>query len=89
MKITAIISALLPLVAYAADFEHAEGKSPAIVGGNSVPEGQFIVLVSLQDNGFHFCGGSLINKNTVVTAAHCSTDLNLAQIKVRAGSLVS
>uniref|UniRef100_A0A8C3XPA7 chymotrypsin n=1 Tax=Chelydra serpentina TaxID=8475 RepID=A0A8C3XPA7_CHESE len=44
-----------------------------IVNGETAVPGSWPWQVSLQDNtGFHFCGGSLISENWVVTAAHCS-----------------
>ncbi|XP_015671362.1 chymotrypsinogen B-like [Protobothrops mucrosquamatus] len=43
-----------------------------IVNGEDAVPGSWPWQVSLQDKtGFHFCGGSLINENWVVTAAHC------------------
>jgi trypsin len=45
----------------------------SIVGG--LPTGssdQYPMIVSMQRNNRHFCGGTLVDPFTVVTAAHCS-----------------
>lgn len=43
--------------------------------------------VSVQDAEGHFCGGSIIDANTIVTAAHCLEGYDASEIRIRAGVL--
>uniref|UniRef100_A0A8C4JPN8 Ovochymase 2 (gene/pseudogene) n=1 Tax=Dromaius novaehollandiae TaxID=8790 RepID=A0A8C4JPN8_DRONO len=57
-----------------------------IVGGNQVKRGSHPWQVSLKRRQKHFCGGTIVSAQWVVTAAHCVLDRNLLQyLKVTAG----
>jgi len=61
----ALAAALYTPAAPAADF------STKIVGGEEAVKGEYPFIVSLQGRSGHFCGGSLIRKDWVMTAHHC------------------
>jgi len=46
-----------------------------IVGGSDATPGEFPYQISFQDTqwgfAFHFCGGSILDEDTMITAAHC------------------
>lgn len=56
-------------VSYAVNpFKSVGGR---IVGGEGTTIRQYPFATSMEYNKYHRCGGSLLNTNTVVTAAHC------------------
>ncbi|KAB0403519.1 hypothetical protein E2I00_002461 [Balaenoptera physalus] len=55
------------------------GSSPRIVGGNVSLLAQWPWQASLQFQGYHLCGGSVITPVWVVTAAHCVYEIRAAQ----------
>ncbi|XP_058836021.1 chymotrypsin-2-like [Topomyia yanbarensis] len=60
-----------------------------IVGGSNAAEGQFPYQVSLRSAaGSHFCGGSIVNNNWAMSAAHCTVGRTTANTIVVAGSLL-
>ncbi|ONI86333.1 serine protease [Saccharothrix sp. ALI-22-I] len=64
-----------------------EGEvTPFVVGGGNATQ-TYSFMVSLQStSGSHFCGGSLIKANWVVTAKHCVSGRTPSSIRARVGS---
>src|ERR671913_104352 len=67
-------------------YASVSSKSPMIVGGTAVPNGNypFMAYVKLYRNGKRsgFCAGSLIDRNSVLTAAHCLLNTTGATVVV-------
>ncbi|XP_063074863.1 transmembrane protease serine 9, partial [Engraulis encrasicolus] len=59
-----------------------------IVGGGDAAEGSWPWQVSLHFNGRHICGGSLLNSQWVLTAAHCISSTAVASWTVYLGRQV-
>ena len=85
MRLTRLIGAALASALVLVPVLVAQ-PSQAIVGGSNVPNGAYSFMASVQDGGFHFCGGSVISSTYVLTAAHCVPDGNAAGLTVRVGS---
>jgi len=61
------------------------GPQPRIIGGQPAAQ-SYSWMVSIQNGGQHFCGGVLIHKDFVLTAAHCTQDFIPQELSVVIGS---
>ncbi|XP_051740873.1 serine protease 27 [Ctenopharyngodon idella] len=59
--------------------------NPRIVGGVNAAVGAWPWMVSIHLNGKHNCGGSLINNDWVLTAAHCVKGIDKSKLLVYLG----
>ncbi|KAM7352917.1 lectizyme-like [Cochliomyia hominivorax] len=59
-----------------------------VVGGADAAVNSAPFIVSFQHSGIHYCAGSILNKNWIITAAHCLSSKTLAKNTVLvAGSI--
>jgi secreted trypsin-like serine protease len=65
---------------------NADQQGQQIVGGKraSIADHPYVVYLTTTD-GFQFCGGTLVDDNKVVTAAHCTAGKKPADVLVVAG----
>jgi secreted trypsin-like serine protease len=65
---------------------NADQENQQIVGGNraSIADHPYVVYLTTPE-GFQFCGGTLVDDNKVVTAAHCTAGKKPADVLVVAG----
>jgi secreted trypsin-like serine protease len=94
-----ILAALLALGAampvFAAEEPAGEDDTtfqPQVVGGQPVPDGKYKFVTAIRDitrgNTVYqqqFCGGTLIDRNSVLTAAHCLESVRAPQLRVSVG----
>lgn len=84
-----IVTFVLLLAAAFAPAAHADQTSkaqPFIVGGHDVSIGDHPYVVYLVDGRDHqFCGGTLVEHDTVLTAAHCAAAVRPYELGVVAG----
>ncbi|KAA2263997.1 serine protease [Solihabitans fulvus] len=81
-----VFAAATAILGLAAPASAAGGNHPHIVGGSDADQ-TYSFMVSLQNaSGDHFCGGSLIKPDWVVTAAHCVVNESAGNVQVRIGS---
>jgi trypsin len=89
----AMTGVAVPIPATSLSAENRERISfafPKIVGGVEAAREEFPFIVSLQTSySRHFCGGSLIRKNWVLTAAHCVESGSLPTVVIGLHDLTS
>lgn len=77
------LSARLILLSAIIAFAHGLRGDGRIVGGVAIPIERTPYQVSLQYDGYHFCGGSIISSNFVLSAAHCTDRTSAKYLSVR------
>lgn len=61
---------------------------PKIVGGKETGITSHPYQISLLQSGTHICGGSIISPEFVISAAHCTSELEPSMLQVRVGSSI-
>ncbi|XP_059477935.1 trypsin-3-like isoform X1 [Neocloeon triangulifer] len=62
------------------------GASSRIVGGSNSSPGEFPYMVAILFKNRTMCGGTILNENYILTAAHCMHNLEMQYFEILSGS---
>jgi len=95
MLLLATMAVALLLACAAALAADAQDYEAQVVGGTAVPDGKYPFMAALLDvtqgsTEFdqQFCGGTLIDQNSVLTAAHCVEGMSATLLRITVGRTV-
>jgi secreted trypsin-like serine protease len=97
--LAAFVAALVSLSVFVQSAQPARAQDQhhdnKIVGGTAVPDGKYPFIAALLNTNFgsttfqqQFCGGTLIDKDSVLTAAHCVFGESAAPLRATVGRTV-
>ncbi|XP_044741973.1 trypsin-7-like [Chrysoperla carnea] len=90
MKLALILGVLAVLATQSAGkiTKYTPRLDGRIVGGENTTIEEYPYQISLEYNGRHRCGGSVLSEIVILTAAHCTDGISASRLKVRAGTSV-
>lgn len=95
LRMKVLVLVVLVSLAAGSPVEKGHQENGRIVNGEEAAPGDLTYQVSLQlsygsrittSKGMHFCGGTLISKNVVMTAAHCTKSQTATNLNVVEGT---
>jgi secreted trypsin-like serine protease len=98
--LAALVAALVSVFVFLQSGKPAQAADGArystkIIGGTAVPDGKYKFVAALRNTNFgstafeqQFCGGTLIDHDSVLTAAHCVYGRSVSPLRVTVGRTV-
>lgn len=82
-----MMKSILVVVAVIFCISGSFSQTGRIIGGDSASAGQFPYVVSITEDGRHFCGGFIYSSRWIVTIASCLVGKSLTRLNVVVGQI--
>ncbi|KAJ8667102.1 hypothetical protein QAD02_008764 [Eretmocerus hayati] len=84
--VASVFISMIKCQSEALSVKHSQTRSRRSVGSLPTSIENYPYLVSVRNCGTHFCGGTILTKDIILTAAQCIDDLPLDLLTVKVGS---